>query len=123
MTDDSSCSIESRRMANATLPALTVQALKQKLAANEIAMLLDVREVAEHETARINGSQLIPLKLLPTRIADVPREGLVVVHCHHGGRSGQAVEFLRAQGFTNVVNLTGGIDAWSLEIDQTVPRY
>lgn len=106
-----------------TVPAITVQELKQKLAANEVAMLLDVREVAEHEAARIEGSQLIPLKLLPTRVADVPKDGLVVIHCHHGGRSGRAVEYLRAQGFNNVVNLTGGIHAWSLEIDPSVPTY
>lgn len=110
-------------MIRTTTPSMTVKDLQQKLAANEVTMLLDVREVAEHEAARIEGSQLIPLKLLPTRLADVPREGLVVVHCHHGGRSGQAVEYLLAQGYTNVFNLTGGIDAWSLEIDQNVPRY
>lgn len=104
-------------------PAITVSELQQKLAANQVAMLLDVREVAEHETARIEGSQLVPLKLLPTRLADVPRDGLVVVHCHHGGRSAQAVEYLRNQGYTNVYNLMGGIDAWALEIDHAVPRY
>lgn len=105
------------------VPAITVQELKSKLAANEVVMLLDVREPGEHETARIEGSQLIPLKLLPTRIGDIPQQGTVVIHCHHGGRSGQAVEYLRKQGFNNVFNLTGGIHAWSLEIDPSVPTY
>lgn len=85
--------------------------------------LLDVRTPMEHGIARIEGATLIPLQELPQRIAELPREGPIVVHCHHGGRSAQAVEYLRRLGFEETRNLDGGIDAWSLEIDPSVPRY
>jgi rhodanese-related sulfurtransferase len=51
------------------------------------------------------------------------RDEALIIHCHHGGRSARAVDFLRRNGYTNVKNLTGGIDAWSQEIDSGVPRY
>lgn len=85
--------------------------------------LLDVRTPMEHDIARIEGATLIPLQELPRRADELPREGLIVIHCHHGGRSAQAVEFLRSRGFEETRNLEGGINAWSLEIDPSVPRY
>jgi rhodanese-related sulfurtransferase len=66
---------------------------------------------------------LIPLRSLPERFAEIPRDRDVVLHCHHGVRSLTALQFLRAQGYERVTSLAGGIEAWSLEIDPSVPRY
>ncbi|MEM8934000.1 MAG: ThiF family adenylyltransferase, partial [Acidobacteriota bacterium] len=85
--------------------------------------LLDVREPNEFEICRIEGAELMPMRSVPARLAELDRERLLVVQCHHGGRSAQIVQFLRTQGFTKVTNLGGGIDAWSLRIDASVPRY
>ncbi|MEY2479773.1 MAG: sulfur-carrier protein adenylyltransferase/sulfurtransferase [Verrucomicrobiota bacterium] len=107
-----------------TIPAISVQQLKQKLDAREAIELIDVREQFEHEIARIGGAKLIPLGDLPERVNEIKRNGtVVVVHCHTGARSAQAVEFLQRSGFTDVFNLEGGIDAWSEEIDPSVAKY
>lgn len=88
-------------------------------------LLLDCREPGEHATCRIAGSKLMPMKTIPSRLDELEpyRQGRMVVHCHHGGRSARVTQWLRQQGFANVQNMTGGIDAWSLEVDSTVPRY
>lgn len=88
-------------------------------------LLLDVREQDEYDATRIEGSKLIPMSVLSERVGELePHKGKhIVVHCHHGGRSLQVTHALRQAGFTNVQNMAGGIDAWSLEIDQSVPRY
>ena len=86
-------------------------------------LLLDVREPDEYAHCKISGSVLIPLGELPARFSELPKDREIVVHCHHGGRSAQAARFLAEQGFAGVKNLTGGIDAWSCEIDPSVPRY
>lgn len=83
--------------------------------------LLDVREPQEQAVASIGGT-LIPLRLLPWEVDRLPRDQPVVVMCHHGGRSAQAVAFLREQGF-EAINLRGGIHAWSCEIDPSIPTY
>ncbi|MEM6454638.1 MAG: molybdopterin-synthase adenylyltransferase MoeB [Acidobacteriota bacterium] len=85
--------------------------------------LVDVRETAEHDICRIDGATLIPLRTLPEAVDQLDREALTVVHCHHGGRSAQAVAWLRQNGFARATNLVGGIDAWSLTVDPAVPRY
>ncbi len=85
--------------------------------------LLDVREPWEIEICRLPESINIPLALLPERLAAVPRDGMLVVLCHHGMRSQQAAQFLRANGIANAVNLTGGIDAWAREIDPAMRTY
>lgn len=87
------------------------------------AALLDVRERWEWELCRIEGAIHIPLKELPARLAEVPADRPVVVTCHHGMRSMQAVTWLRRQGNARVANLEGGIDRWSQEIDGSVARY
>jgi rhodanese-related sulfurtransferase len=66
---------------------------------------------------------LIPLGELETRIDELPRTGTLVLQCHSGGRSEHAARLLREAGFDNAVNLEGGIDAWSVEIDPDMPRY
>jgi adenylyltransferase/sulfurtransferase len=106
-----------------TVPAISVSELKRKIDAHEAFQLIDVREPFEYELARIQGSRLIPLGEIPERVDELPREKPIVVHCHSGQRSAQAVRLLQQRGFTTVYNLDGGIDAWSDEIDSTVPKY
>jgi rhodanese-related sulfurtransferase len=84
--------------------------------------LLDVRQPEEYAAARIEGAVLIPLAELPNRLGEVPKDTPVVVMCHHGMRSAHAVHHLREAG-CDAVNLSGGIDAWSREIDPAVPLY
>ena len=85
-------------------------------------LLLDVREPYEHNIANIGGV-LIPLGQLPSRLDELDRGVDIVVYCHHGNRSRFAVEFLRSNGFSRALNLAGGIDEWSGEIDPLVHRY
>jgi adenylyltransferase/sulfurtransferase len=105
------------------VPAMSVQELKRRMDAHEPITLIDVREPFEHELARISGAELIPLGELSARLNEIPRHARIVVHCHTGTRSANAVEFLREAGFDDAANLEGGIEAWSVEIDPTVPRY
>jgi molybdopterin/thiamine biosynthesis adenylyltransferase/rhodanese-related sulfurtransferase len=86
-------------------------------------LLLDVREQHEWDASRIEGAKLMPLRGLPARLEELDTEAIIVVHCHHGGRSAQAVQYLRSRGFSGATNLAGGIDAWSLQVDPSVPRY
>jgi adenylyltransferase/sulfurtransferase len=92
---------------------------------NERFLLLDVRRPDEWEATHIEGAVLLPLDELEARVEELAewRAGRVVVHCHHGGRSAKACMLLRAWGFEDVQNLTGGIEAWSLTVDPSVPRY
>src|SRR5581483_2384843 len=87
--------------------------------------LLDVREVDENRFAVIPGSVLIPLGELPNRIEEILpwQDEPMVVYCHHGVRSQRAINLLRQVGFTKLQNLSGGIEAWSNEVDPKVPRY
>lgn len=88
-------------------------------------VLLDVREMNENDFCKIDGSLLIPMSELKDRVSELDqhRDDHIVVHCHHGGRSLHVTNFLRESGFTNVQNMTGGIDAWSQQIDSSVERY
>jgi adenylyltransferase/sulfurtransferase len=99
--------------------AVEVAALRAR---GEDFLLLDVREPEEHERARIDGARLIPLGELPIRLAELAtwKDRTVVVHCRSGGRSARACRLLEEQGFADVWNLTGGIDAWSLTVDPRV---
>jgi rhodanese-related sulfurtransferase len=110
----------------AALPLeIDVKSVQELRASGEPFLLLDVREPAEFATAKIDGAQLMPMQQVPTRLAELEtyRDQRIVVQCHHGGRSLRVTHFLRAQGFEQAQNLAGGIDAWSLEIDPSVPRY
>jgi adenylyltransferase/sulfurtransferase len=102
--------------------AAEVQALRAR---GERFLLLDVRQPEEWAKARIEGATLIPLGQLEARLPELAewKDGRVVAHCHHGGRSARACEILARAGFTDVANLVGGIDAWSLTVDPSVPRY
>ena len=102
---------------------ITVRELKDRLDNGEQVFLLDVREPHEYSMAKIEGSTLIPLGTLPTSMNQLDPNHEIVALCHKGMRSADAVGFLLQQGFANVKNLIGGIDAWSVEIDPSVPRY
>lgn len=83
---------------------------------------LDVRTPEERETASIAGTRLLD-QASAAEIERLPKDTMLVLHCHHGGRSQAAAEHFRSRGFTNVHNMVGGIDAWSQEVDANVPRY
>jgi rhodanese-related sulfurtransferase len=99
--------------------------LAKKLDAGEPVYLLDVRQPWEHEYSHLPNSTLIPLGELPERLpeVEVPEGAAVVVYCHHGVRSLSGAAILEANGFGEAFSLAGGIEAWSLLIDPTVPRY
>jgi len=84
-------------------------------------VLLDVREPWEWEKARIDGAQHIPMREVPARLAELDPGAAVVAICHHGGRSAQVAMFLEKNGFAEVHNLVGGVDAWSRTVDPAVP--
>ena len=103
--------------------AISVRDLKGRLDKGDTIFLLDVREPHEYSMAKIEGSVLIPLGELPTSLDKLNSNDEIVALCHRGMRSADAVGFLMQQGFSNVKNLIGGIDAWSIEVDPEVPRY
>ncbi|MCR4295056.1 MAG: rhodanese-like domain-containing protein [Elusimicrobia bacterium] len=103
-------------------PEITVQELRGNIDRKEKFLLLDVREPREFEKARIEGSTLVPLGLLPSRLNELDKSVKLVVLCKVGGRSASAVKFLREKGY-DAVSLAGGIDAWAAQIDPSVPRY
>ena len=105
------------------MPTMSTHELKQKMDAREPFELIDVREAFEYEIARIDGAKLIPLGEIAERVSELQRERPIVVHCHSGRRSAEAVRLLQQRGFANVYNLEGGIDAWSDQIDSSVPKY
>ena len=104
---------------------ISVDDLSRRLERGEEPLFVDVRQPWEHELARLPGSLLLPLGELPSRAAEVqPAPGqLVVCYCHHGVRSLHGAAVLSAAGVPGVVSLAGGIDAWSEQIDPSVPRY
>src|SRR5213595_1387462 len=105
------------------IPEMSPHELKRKIDAGEPFELIDVREPFEHETGRIDGANLIPLGEISERLDELSGERPIVVHCHTGKRSAQAVRLLQQRGFANVYNLEGGIDGWSDQIDPNVPKY
>ena len=104
---------------------LTASELADRLNSAEPPALLDVRQPEEFAIASLPGARLIPLGELPQRFKELAdwQEREIVVYCHHGIRSQHAIGFLRGAGFPRLTNLTGGIDAWSGEVDPAVPRY
>lgn len=113
-------------MALNTIPlAIDVRTVKTMLDDQADFLLLDCRERDEHDFVRIDGAVLIPMSELMARQAELHpyREKHIVVHCHFGGRSMQVTEWLRNEGYARVQNMSGGIDAWAVEIDRSLPRY
>lgn len=117
------CGLRSGGVESNEVPAISVQELKAMLDRDEDFLLLDVREPFEHEIARIGGAKLIPLGELEGRLGELPSGKKIAVHCKGGGRSARAVEMLRRAGFDLAVNVSGGIKAWSEEVDAEVPVY
>jgi adenylyltransferase/sulfurtransferase len=114
------------KMGEQNMPQQMLPRELAKLIANDHPVhLLDVRQQEEHHFAALPGSTLIPLNELPARTTELtmPKDTLIVVYCHHGMRSLSGAGILQRAGFTNVVSLAGGIDAWSREVDPEVPRY
>ena len=110
-------------MTQRSIEEITVQELKQLRDQQPDLYLLDVREQVEWDMARIEGAHLKPLSVLEESFEDIPKDKPVYCFCKVGGRSAMVVKFLKSQGYANVVNVKGGIDAWSEEIDPAVPHY
>lgn len=104
------------------IPEISVQELYALRQTNEDVFILDVRNLDEYAICHLGG-YLIALKDLPGRLHELNPMQKIVVHCHAGGRSKRATEYLLQQGFKNVVNLRGGITAWAKEIEPTMPIY
>lgn len=104
------------------VPAISVKELKKRLDDGENLFLLDVREPHEAEISSI-GALLIPKNVVRQRLNEIPRDVPLVVHCRTGVRSADVVRWLEEEGYTNAVNLAGGITAWAREIDPSVPIY
>ena len=103
---------------------INVTELKAKLDAGATFRLIDVREPHEHHFAKLPQAELKPLGQITQWAQQLPdKNEEIILHCHHGMRSDRACQFLAAQGFTNLKNLSGGIDDWSLHVDPAVPRY
>ena len=105
---------------------ISPQEVKQKLDAGEKLYLIDVREPHEFAIAKIPGGELVPMRSVPAALSQLQlraAEAPLVVYCHHGVRSLNAVQWLRGQGIEACQSMSGGIDAWSVDIDPAVPRY
>ena len=97
--------------------------LKQRLDRGDAVVVLDVPEPDELVLARLPAVVHIPMGDIPNRLHELDPDREVVVMCHHGTRSAHVASFLLQRDFTRVLNLHGGIDAWSLTVDPSVPRY
>lgn len=107
-------------MQQMTAPELAVLLADSSLAPP---MLLDVREQWEYQTCHIADAVLIPMNTIPARQQELEPDAAIVCICHHGARSFQVAAFLERQGFTNVINLTGGMDAWARQVDPAMATY
>lgn len=106
-----------------TATEISVEELKKRMDRKENLFVLDVRNPNELQICKIPGTILLPLPELPQRFSELPKDREIIVHCKSGMRSAKAVQFLKEQGFTQVVNLQGGIAAWSEKVDPSVPKY
>ena len=86
-------------------------------------VLLDVREPWEHETCHIQQVVLMPMQTVISRFQELDPDAVIVCICHHGARSMQVANYLERSGFTQVINLTGGVHAWAQQVDNTMPTY
>lgn len=102
---------------------MSVEELKAKLDRGEAPLILDVREDWEYQIVHLPQAVLIPMNTVPQRMDELDKTAEIVVHCHHGARSWNVAAYLLQHGFSNVSNLTGGIDAWARRIDRTLRTY
>lgn len=107
---------------NLSVPEITAHELKNRMDKGDDLYILDVREPHEYQICNLKG-HLIPLGELPRRVHELDSSHEIIAHCRSGKRSAEAVDFLRKAGFRKVLNLRGGILAWSTEVDPNVPRY
>ena len=105
------------------IPSISVEDLQEKRERGESITLVDVREPHEWAISDLSDSMKIPLATLPNRLADLPKDSEIVVYCRTGGRSANAVQFLRQRGYDKAFNLAGGINHWAERIDPTMARY
>jgi adenylyltransferase/sulfurtransferase len=124
MDYDQFCGIRGEeKPATGNIADMTPEELKQKMdAGDKDLFVLDVREPNEYQICNLGG-HLIPLNDLPKRVDELDKSKEIVVHCKMGGRSAKAVDYLKQQGFTNVHNLVGGINAWAERVDPKMPKY
>lgn len=106
-----------------TYQTITPTEFAERIARGERVRLIDVREPEEFALARVEGAELLPLSKFQEWASTLEAEEEIVVMCHHGIRSAQVCAYLAGQGFTKMVNLAGGIERWSAEVDRSVPRY
>ena len=108
-------------------PAQIAAWAQQAASTNSKPVVLDVREPWELQTASVkaDGFELIamPMRSVPARYMELQRDQPIACLCHHGGRSAQVAHFLMQNGFTQIVNVQGGINAWSSEVDPSIPTY
>lgn len=105
-------------------PEVTCEELKQRIESNAPVRLVDCREPWEHQLVRLADSTNIPMNDTPSRVEEYRGfDEPTVVYCHHGVRSLHVVSWLRSQGVENVASLRGGIDAWTMQVDPSLPRY
>lgn len=102
---------------------ISARALKERIDGGERILILDVREPFEIEMAPFPGAMHIPMADIPARMEELNPDRETVVVCHHGIRSAQVAAYLAQAGFERVLNLRGGIDAWSCDADPATPRY
>ncbi len=101
------------------------QTVRQKIDNGEPFLFLDCREQTEYDLVCIEGTTLLPMTEIQQRASELDehKDGEIIVHCHHGGRSLQVAGWLMQRGFANVKSLAGGIDLWAQTIDPTLVRY
>ena len=102
---------------------ISAREVKERLDRGEQLLLVDVREPHEYELCHIEGAVWIPMGLIPANLQRLDTDEDVICFCHHGMRSLDVANWLRAQGVKSAKSMGGGIDRWSLEIDPNVPRY
>jgi len=112
-----------RKEAGGGVPEVDPLSLKAAIDGGKAPFLLDVREPYEYQLCHLEGSKLIPLGQLPTRVSELDRQSDIVVYCHSGERSANATRLLKSSGFAKVRNLKGGIKAWAQQVDTRMPVY
>ena len=110
---------------SASIPEISVTDAARLLAGKNPPRLVDVREQDEWDIAKIPVAELLPLSQWPAIAIEkfTDKSQSLLIQCHHGARSARAAAWLLSQGFTDVTNLAGGIDAWSEQVDGSVARY
>ena len=110
-------------MSEAMKEISATEAARLLQAAPDTTLLLDVREHAELELAHISSAIHIPMAEIPARHSELDKSQTIICICHHGGRSAQVAGYLESQGFRQLINLAGGIEAWSTSVDPEVGHY